>query len=169
MPLLVVKGSGTFLFGRSWLSRAKLPWSKICSIRVSDPDLPKMSRHTTTQCHYNVFKPGLDTIEGITAKLEMKPDAQPKFCKAHPVSYAIQEAVDAEYSRLESIGITEKVEFSEWATSVVCVTKADGTTPLCGDYAVTVKPNSMFLSIQFPRQRLSLSSCAGENDSPSLI
>ncbi|XP_015775672.1 PREDICTED: uncharacterized protein K02A2.6-like [Acropora digitifera] len=32
----------------------------------------------------------------------MKPDSQPKFCKAYPVPYALQEAVDAEYHRLES-------------------------------------------------------------------
>ena len=58
----------------------------------------------------------------------MKPDAQPKSCKARPVPYALQEAVDAEYHRLESKGIVEKVEFSEWATPMVHVPKADGTT-----------------------------------------
>ena len=34
----------------------------------------------------------------------------------------------------------EKVEFSEWATPMVHVPKADGTTWSCGDYAVTVNP-----------------------------
>lgn len=33
-----------------------------------------------------------------------------------------------------------KVEFSEWATSMVHVPNADGTTRSCGDYAVTVNP-----------------------------
>ena len=70
----------------------------------------------------------------------MKPDAQPKFCKARPVPYALQEAVDAEYHRLESEGIVEKVEFSEWATPMVHVPKTDGITRSCGDYAVTVNP-----------------------------
>ena len=97
--------------------------------------------HDTVQCHSNVFKPGLGTIRGITAKLEMKPDAQPKFCKARPVPYSLQEAVDAEYHRLESEGIVEKLEFSEWATPMVHVPKADGTTRSCGDYAVTVNPH----------------------------
>jgi len=68
---------------------------------------------TAVQCHSNVFKPSLGAIEEITAKLEMKPDAQPKFCKAHPVPYAPQEAVDAEYHQLESKGFVEEVEFSE--------------------------------------------------------
>ena len=95
---------------------------------------------TTIQNHPNVFKPGLGTVKGITAKLEMKPDARPRFCKARPVPYALQEAVEAEYNRLESEGIVERVEFSEWATPMVHVPKADGTTRSCGDYAVTVNP-----------------------------
>ena len=70
----------------------------------------------------------------------MKPDARPKFCKARPVPYTLQEVVDAGYHRLESEGIVQKVEFSEWATPMVYVLKADGTTRSCGDYAVTVIP-----------------------------
>ena len=72
----------------------------------------------------NVFKSGLDTLKGITAKLEMKPDAQPKFGKVRPVLSALQEAVDAAYHRLEFIGIVGKAEFSGLATSMVCVPKA---------------------------------------------
>ena len=70
----------------------------------------------------------------------MKSDAKPKFCMARPVPYALQEAMEAEYNRLESEGIVEKVEFSEWATPMVHVPKTDGTTRSCGDYAVTVNP-----------------------------
>ena len=77
--------------------------------------------HTAIQSHPNVFQPGLGTIKGITAKLEMKQDAQPKFCKARPVPYALQEAVEAEYSHLESEGIVERVEFSDWAMPMVHV------------------------------------------------
>ena len=54
-----------------------------------------------------------DYLEGVTAKLELKPKAPPKFCKARPVPYALQEAVDAEYRRRECEGIVEKGEFSE--------------------------------------------------------
>lgn len=38
----------------------------------------------------------------------MKAVAQPRFHKARPVPYALQEAVEAEYNRLESEGIVEK-------------------------------------------------------------
>ena len=161
VPLLVVEGSGPSLFGRDWLSRIRLDWTKICNIRVSETDLPQgvaSQLHTTIiiiiyniykalipngptiQNHPNVFKPGLGTVKGITAKLEIKPDARPKFCKARPVPYDLQQAVEAEYNRLESEGIVERVEFSEWATPMVYVPKADGTTRSCGDYSVTVNP-----------------------------
>ena len=70
----------------------------------------------------------------------MKPDARPKFCKARPVPYALQEAVEAECNRLESEGIVERVEFSESATPIVHVPKADGTTRSCDDYPVTANP-----------------------------
>ena len=110
---------------------------------MSNSDLSQEARkglYTTLQSYPNVFKSVLGTIKGITAKLEMKNDAQPKFCRARPVPYALQEAVEEEYHPSESAGIMEKVEFSEWATPMVHVPKADGTTRSCGDYAVTVNP-----------------------------
>ena len=132
----------------------------------------------TIQNHPNVFKPGLGTVKGITAKLEMKPNARPNFCKARPVPYALQEAVEAEYNRLESEGIAEQVEFSEWATPMVHAPKADGTTRSCGDYVVTVNPQlhvpqypiplpeDVFLKLRF--DNLSLSSTLRVPTSSSL-
>ena len=88
-----------------------------------------------------MFGPGLGTIKGIKAKLEVKTGAQPKFCKARPVPYALKPAVEDEYNRLEAEGIIEKVEFSEWATPMVHIPKADQAARSCGDYAVTVNRN----------------------------
>ena len=45
-----------------------------------------------------------------------------------------------EYNRLEADGIIERVEFSERATSMVHIPKADQTTRSCGGYAVTANP-----------------------------
>ena len=151
LPLLVVEGSGPSLFGRDWLTQLKLDWKKICSIRVCDTDLSqavKSKLHATIQSHPNVFQPGLGTIKGITAKLEMKHDAQPKFCKASPVTYALQEAVEAEYNHLESEDIAERVEFSDWATSVVHVPKV----------FPKVSTFQMCFSLAWERSRVSLPS-----------
>ena len=72
VPNLVVDGSGPSLFGRDWLSRIRLDWTKICNIRVSETDLPQgvaSQLRTTIQNHPDIFKPGLGTVKGITAKL----------------------------------------------------------------------------------------------------
>ena len=158
VPLLVAEGSGPSLFGRDWLSRIRVDWTKICNIRVSETDLPQgvaSQLRTTIQNHPNVFKPGLGTVKGITAKLEMKPDARPKFCKARPVPYTLQEAVEAEHNRLESEGIVERVEFSDWATQWFMSPRQmelhvlELITPLMSI------PSFTSLSIQFPSRRMS--------------
>ena len=103
VPLLVVKGSQPPLFGRNWnwLSRVKLDWKPICSIRVSGAGLPhdvQIQFTNTIQCHPNVFKPGLGVTRGITAKLEKKPDVEPIL--ASPVLCALQEVVEGECHQL---------------------------------------------------------------------
>ena len=121
-----------------------MDWKRIFNVSV--PMIPKLSAavtnrlHATIQSYSEVFKQGLGTIKGINAKLEVMNDAHPKFCKARPVPYALKSAVDEEYDRLEREGIIQKVEFSEWATPMVHIPKADITTRSCGDYAVTVNP-----------------------------
>ena len=52
--------------------------------------------------------------------------------------YALQQAVEDEYNRLERDGIIRKVEFSDWATPMVHVPKSDRSTRSCGNYAITV-------------------------------
>ena len=153
VPLLVVEGSGPSLFGRDWLSGIRVDWKKICNIRVSETDLPQgvaSQLRTTIQNHPNVFKPGLGTVKGITAKLEMKPVARPKFCKARPVPDALQEAFEAEYNRLESEGIVKRVEFSEWATPMIHVHKQMETHVLVMIMLLLSTPSFTSLSIQFP-------------------
>ena len=60
------------------------------------------------------------------------------FFKPRPIPYAIREAMENELDRLESIGIIEKVEHSDWAAPIVPVPKGDEKLRLCGDYKVTV-------------------------------
>ena len=66
--------------------------------------------------------------------------SQPKYHRARPVPFAIREAVGQELDRLESEGIIEKVESSEWAAPIVVVPKRDGRLRLCGDYKVSINP-----------------------------
>ena len=61
--------------------------------------------------------------------------------KARSVPCALQKAVDEEYDRLESEGIIVKVEYSDWATTMMDIPKRDGTTRSCENYSVTGNPS----------------------------
>ena len=60
----------------------------------------------------DVFDEGLGTIRPFAAKLSVRSDATPKFCKVRPVPYALREAVDEQLDKLEAKRILEKVNQS---------------------------------------------------------
>jgi len=63
--------------------------------------------------------------------------------------------------RLESAGIIEKVEYSEWAAPVVPVPKGDGRLRLCGDYKITINPQLVVDKYPLPRPEDLMSRLAG--------
>ena len=81
-----------------------------------------------------LFEEGLGTLQGIQAKLSLKPDATPKYYKERRVPYALMEAIEQDLERLENLGVLEKVNFSEWASPIVAVPKSDNSVRICGDY-----------------------------------
>ena len=87
-----------------------------------------------------VFKPGLGKLKGMTAKLMLRPEAVPRFCKPRPMPYALRPKVEATLKKMEKEGNIEKVEISDWATPVVLVMKPDRSVRICGDYKVTLTP-----------------------------
>jgi len=42
--------------------------------------------------------------------------------------------------RLETLGVIQKVKYSDWAASIVAVPKSGGIVQICGDYKVTINP-----------------------------
>ena len=91
-------------------------------------------------------------MEEITAKIYMKDDAKPKFVKARPVPYSLQNKVNDELARLESEGIITRVSHSEWVSPIVPVVKSDNTVRICGDFKTTVNPQ---INVeQYPTQRI---------------
>ena len=93
--------------------------------------------------HDEVFQDNLSTLKGFEAKIYVDPNAQPKFCKARPVPYAVRSLVEQELERLVKLGILEPVQFSEWAAPIVPVLKSDKTTIcICGDFKLTVNEAS---------------------------
>lgn len=104
VPLLVVKGLRPSLFGRNWLSRIKLDWKPICSIRVSGAGLP---HDVKTIAHLNPVSRWRNH-----SQIGEETWCWTKVLQGSPVPYALQEANEAEYHQLESKGIMEKVQFS---------------------------------------------------------
>ena len=81
--------------------------------------------------HANLFELGLGKIVETTAKLYLKKEARPKFCRACQVPYALRDKVGREIDRQVEEGILEPVKFSKWATPVVAILKKDGSIHLC--------------------------------------
>ena len=132
LPLLVVKGEGSSLFGRNWLKSLRLDWPSI--FQVSNGQLQHLLHQYSA-----VFESGLGTLKGFTAKISIEPNARPRFCKARSVPYALREKVEEELQRLVAMGILEPVEYAEWASPIVSVLKSDKkTVRICGDFKQTV-------------------------------
>ena len=93
--------------------------------------------------HQAVFQEGLGTLRGFEAHLDVEPGDSPRYCRAHTVPYAWREKVEEALQKLESEGILEPVQFSNWAAPIVPMLKSDGTSVrVCGDFCMTVNPIS---------------------------
>ena len=111
---------------------------------------------------YNsVFTAESGSVKGMKASLTLKENAQPKFCKARPIPYALKERVEKELERLESEGIIQKVDHSDWATPIVAVPKGDNSVRICGDYKVTVNPQLEVDQYPLPKIQDIFASLAG--------
>lgn len=144
LALTIVGGDGPSLLGRDWLKHLKLNWKAVHSLREHAIE----SLDDLLERYSELFTEELGTIKSFCAKLNVDPEACPKFFKARTVPYALKSAIEDELDRLEGEGIVEKVTHSEWATPIVAVPKPDGRVRLCGDFKVTVNQS---LSIeQYP-------------------
>ncbi|XP_063408205.1 uncharacterized protein K02A2.6-like [Mytilus trossulus] len=98
-----------------------------------------------------VFKEGLGTLKGNKARIYVDKDATPKYFKARPVPYALKEKIEKELDRLQKGRNIEKVEFSEWAASIVPIVKPDKSVRMCGDYKVTINQVSKLDNYPIPK------------------
>ena len=137
LTAVIVKGNNPALLGRDWLTKLKLDWSRIFTVKSES--VPGSVTEVLDK-YSSLFSEGYGTVKDFKAQIHLKENVQPKFCKARTVPFALKEAVDKELDRLEAEGVIYKVDCSEWATPVVVVPKADKSVRLCGDYKVTVNP-----------------------------
>ena len=86
--------------------------------------------------HKLVFNDELGAMQGTKATLFVKSGSKPKFFKPRPVPHALKGAIEQELDRLESMGVIEKLRYSEWAAPIVPVVKPDNSIRVCGDYKI---------------------------------
>ncbi|GFQ89057.1 retrovirus-related Pol polyprotein from transposon 412 [Trichonephila clavata] len=133
LNLYIVKENLDTILGREWLYKIHLDWPAIKAIRAkSEQNLNDLPRE-----YKDIFDDKLVEISNYEAKLKLRPGVKPIFCRVQTVPFALKGSVENEIDRLESEGIIEKVENSEWATPVVPVVKTDSSIRLCANYSVT--------------------------------
>ena len=110
LPLVVVKGHGASLFGRNWLRSIRLQWDMIQQVEHS------ASAEKLLHKFSDLFAPGLGTIKGVTAHLDVNEGAKPICFKPRSVPYALRDGSP----------VIEKVPHSQWAAPIVPVPKEDG-------------------------------------------
>ena len=131
LPLVVVKGRGPPLLGRNWLHVIRLDWPNLLSVRSSNP------LNNVVHEFPELFSDGLGLFNGPPVKLAIDNSVSPIFCKAQSVPFSLKPRIEQAIDRNVKEGIWEPVQYSEWATPIVPIQKADGTVRLCGDYKVT--------------------------------
>lgn len=110
LPLIVTQGNGPTLIGRDWLMTLRLDWQTIFRTETQ-------TSHTLREVlaqNSEVFKPGLGTLQGATMKIHVDLDAQPRYHRPRSVPFALRSKVDEELQRLQSLGMIEPVQFSEF-------------------------------------------------------
>ena len=136
--LIVVEGDGPNLVGRDWLRSFKLDWHRIQKVQVSD----SLNRGLDTLLtrFVEVFEKSKSPIVPYLAKLHLKGQSKPVFCRPRSVPFALKEGIEEELDRLEKEGIVHRVMHSEWATPIVPILKPDKKVRICGDFKVTINP-----------------------------
>ena len=128
--LIVVEGDGPNLVGRDWLRSFKLDWHRIQKVQVSD----SLNRGLDTLLtrFVEVFEKSKSPIVPYLAKLHLKGQSKPVFCRPRSVPFALKEGIEEELDRLEKEGIVHRVMHSEWATPIVPILKPDKKVRICG-------------------------------------
>ncbi|KAL5494324.1 hypothetical protein EMCRGX_G015631 [Ephydatia muelleri] len=126
LVLYVVKGTGPSLLGRDWLRHIKLDWKTVG--QVASVNRATMLDSLLKRYH-EVFQGGLGTLKGVHARLQVKPNAVPKFFKARTVPFA-----ELNSKAISTSSVTEEVKQVSSSTS----TSVNGPKkkPVCFSFAL---------------------------------
>ena len=145
LSVIVLKGSGPFLFGRDWLAKLKLDWPAICRVST-DASMDELVTEFA-----DVFSPELGRYSGEPVSIEVDPDVQPRFFKPRAVPLAYREQVERQLQAEIDRGLWEPVKSSKWAAPLVLAPKSDGSVRICGDYRLTINKAAPVEQYPLPR------------------
>ena len=83
----MVKGNGPTLLGRNWLGTIKINWYDIHYT-------PSTGLQNLLERYNVVFQDKLGCFQGRQAKIEVDPDAVPRYCKARMLPYSMRAKVE---------------------------------------------------------------------------
>ncbi|XP_076545697.1 uncharacterized protein LOC143305547 [Osmia lignaria lignaria] len=106
------------------------------AMEISDKGTQQLQGETSE--YQDITSPTVAKIKNVQAKLTLKENAKPIFCKARPVPFRLRTQIEEELLRLETEGILIKVDTAEWAIPIVPVLKKNGQICICGDFSVTL-------------------------------
>ncbi|UYV79939.1 K02A2.6-like [Cordylochernes scorpioides] len=82
----------------------------------------------------SLFDGSLGCLKDFTAKLYIKEETTPRFCKPGPVPFALKDKIEEQLNKMVEDNILIPVRNSEWATPIVPVLKPNGKVCICADY-----------------------------------
>lgn len=149
LDLYVIEKGTTTLLGRQWLSELnmEIPKINLCNLDIDKGNRNEQLNNIISR-HESLFDGTLGRYKGKPVQLFVREGAEPVFCRARPVPYALRPRVDAELDAMLRAGVIEPVERSDWATPLVIATKPDGGIRLCADYKVTL--NRVLMVDRYP-------------------
>ena len=146
-------GSGPDLIGHNWLSKLKLNWQAIFTVNTMHhlkEEQPFKLKNLVSK-YPDGFRSELGILKGTTAKIYVNQGAQPKYCKARPVPYAMKPTIEDGLDMLVKTGIVEPVQCSDRAALIVPVLKPNGKVRIWGYYKLTVNQVSNLDNYPIPK------------------
>lgn len=161
LKLYIIPDGGPSLLGRNWLKALKINIIDnvaVHNIAARDKEDIKTGvdkKSLTLKGLIDQYKIIFDTELGhflnFKAKLYLKPDAIPIFCKARSLPFSMKNKVEKELQRLCENGVLTPVDHSHWASPIVPVLKKNGEVRICGDFKVSVNPNLYINKYPIPK------------------
>jgi RNase H-like domain found in reverse transcriptase/Reverse transcriptase (RNA-dependent DNA polymerase)/Integrase zinc binding domain/Integrase core domain len=153
------------LLGRNWLKIFFPSWKEFftcnekCNenLKLGINEINELKFNEHLSFHVDKRKP----ITKFKADLHFKDDLKPIFHKARTPPFKFREQIEKELSILCEQGVLKPVNYSEFASPIVCVPKSDGNVRICGDFKATI--NKYLHADHYPLPRIDdvLASLAG--------